>query len=109
MPVCRLEWTNVHVGGELAKSLVQVIHLRQNTSDCYDYEYVCRRVCELILALKSHFESNTECLDGHDGDGSSGGTDGQVDERILAAVFWCDFVDHEDGEDGDKGAVHEKS
>lgn len=60
---------------------------------------------KLVIAGKRHLERESERLDEHDRNGAGGGADGEVDERILLAVSWRNLVDHEDGEDGDKGAV----
>jgi hypothetical protein len=109
VPLQIAKWTDVHVCGKLAKSLIQVVHLREDTNDGDNDEHVCRGVRELVLALERHFQSNAKGFDGHDGDGSSRGADGQVNERVLSAVLGCDLVDHEDGKDGHKSAVHEKA
>jgi hypothetical protein len=100
---------NVHVGGELAESLVEVVHLGQNAADDHDDEDIGRRVRELVLSSECHLERDSEGLDEHDGHGAGGGADGEVDEGVLAPVLGRDLVDHEDGEDGDKCAVEEEA
>ena len=62
-------------------------------------------MCELVVTRECHLERQTERLDEHDRDGAGRGTDGEVDERVLATILGCDLVDHEDGEDGDEQAV----
>jgi hypothetical protein len=69
----------VHVGRELAESFIEVVHLRQNAGNRYDYEDVGGRVCELVVPSKSHLERNTERFDRHDGYGAGRRADGEVD------------------------------
>jgi len=64
---------------------------------------------KLILPRKGHLQRNSERFDGHDGDRTGGGADGEVNERVLLAVLWRDLVNHEDGEDGYKNAVYEEA
>ena len=64
---------------------------------------------ELVVACESHLEGNAKGLDEHDGDGAGCGADGQVDERVLAAMLGGDLIDHEDGEDGDKETVDKEA
>ena len=100
---------DVHVGGELAESLVEVVHLGQNAADDHDDEDVGRRVRKLVLSSERHLERDSKGLDEHDGHGSGGGADGEVDKRVLAPVLGGDLVDHEDGEDGNECAVEEEA
>lgn len=64
---------------------------------------------KLILALKREFQSNTKCLDRHDGYGTNSRADGEVYQGILLAIFWGDLVDHDDGEHGNDGDVGEET
>jgi hypothetical protein len=65
-------------------------------------------VGELIVSSKGEFDGDTECFDGHDGDGAHCAAYGQVDERVLFAVFGGYSVDHEYGKDsGDYAVEHE--
>lgn len=64
---------------------------------------------KLIFTSKRHLERQTESLDEHDGHGARRRADGDVNEWVLAAILWCDLVDHEDGKDGDEQAVEEES
>ena len=64
---------------------------------------------ELVLPLKCHLQRDAEGFDGHNRDGTGGRADGQVDQRVLAAVFGSNLVNHQDGEDGDKGTVEEEA
>jgi hypothetical protein len=93
----------------LAKGLVKVVHLCHDAAYDHDDEYVCRGVCELIVPCEGHFEGDTECLDGHNGDGSGCRADGQVYQRILAAMLGRNLVDHDGAESGDKCAIEEKT
>lgn len=93
----------------MAKRLVEVIHLCQDTAYNHNDKYVCRRVCELVVACEGHLQCNPESFDEHDGDGASGRADGEVNKRILAAVLGRDLVDHEGGKDGDEEAVDEEA
>ena len=80
----------------MAESLIEVIHLRQDTSDDQDNENVGRRVRELVVPRKRHLERNAECLDEHNRHGARRGADGEVYERVLASVLGRDLVDHGD-------------
>lgn len=100
---------DVHVGGELAKGLVEVVHLCENAADDHDDKDIGRGVCELVVAGKGHLQRNAKRLDKHDGNGAGCGADGQVDQRVLAAVLGCDLVDHEDREDGNEEAVNKEA
>jgi hypothetical protein len=64
---------------------------------------------KLVVTRKRHLECQAERLDEHDRDGAGRGADGEVDERVFAAVLGCDLVDHEDREDGDEEAVEEEA
>ena len=103
------EGGDTHVGAKLRQRFVEVVHLRENAAYDDNYEDVGRGVGELVVAGESHLKRNTEGLDEHDRYRAGGGADGEVDERVLAAVLGRDLVDHEDGEDGDKEAVHEEA
>lgn len=63
---------------------------------------------ELVVAGKGQLDGDAEALDGHDGHAADGAANGDVDERILAAMRGSDAVDHYDGEDGDGGAIEEE-
>jgi hypothetical protein len=63
---------------------------------------------ELVIASKCQLDGNAEALDRHDGHATDGAADGDVDERVLAAVRGSDMVDHYDSEDSDGGAVEEE-
>ena len=104
----RFRWA-VHVGRELAESLVEVVHLREDTAYGDDYKDVSRGVRKLVVPGKGHLERNAECLDGHDGDGAGCGADGQVNERVLLAMLGRNVVNHENGEGGDEDAVDEEA
>lgn len=104
-----LQTSYVHVRGELAESLVEVVHLRKNAAYDQDDEDVGRRVRELVVSGEGHLKCDTERLYEHDGDGAGCGADGEVDERVLAAILGRNLVDHDDGEDGDEGAVEEEA
>lgn len=99
----------IHVGRELAQSLVKVVHLRHNAAYDHDDEHVGRGMCELIVPVESHFQSNAKGLDGHDGDGSGSRADGQIYQRVFAAVLGGNLVNHDGAEGGDKGTVEEEA
>lgn len=100
---------NIHVCAELTESLVEIVHLRQNASDNHNNKHICRRMRELVVACESHLQGKAKRLDEHDRDRARRRADGEVDERVLAAVLGRNLVDHKEGEDGDKGAVEEKA
>ncbi len=83
--------------------------MRENAAYNHDDEDVCRRMRELVVSRKCHLERDTKGLDEHDGDRPSGGADGKVDQRVLAAVPGRDLVNHEDGENCNKEAVDEEA
>lgn len=64
---------------------------------------------KLVLSCESHLKCNAERFDSHDRDRSGGRADRQVDQRILLAVLWRDFVDHQDGEHGNEGAIEKEA
>jgi hypothetical protein len=99
----------LHVCRELAQRLVEVVHLRKDTSHNHDNKDICRRMRELVVTRKRHLEREAECLDEHDRDGAGCRANGEVDERVLAPILGCDLVDHEDGEDGDEEAIEEEA
>lgn len=66
-------------------------------------------MCELVVSRERHLQRNAKSLDEHDRDGAGGGADGEVDERVLAAMLGRNLVDHEDGKDGDEEAVDEEA
>ena len=84
---------------KFVQSFVEIVHLGQNADDTDNDEDICRRMRELIEAAESQLQRNAECLDSHDGDGSSGGADGEIVEGAGLAIFRGNSVDHEDGDD----------
>ena len=60
---------------------------------------------ELIVTLQGQAKSDPECLHGHDGDRSDGGTDGDKDQGILPAIFRCHLIDHDACVDGNEEAI----
>jgi hypothetical protein len=64
---------------------------------------------ELVVTRKGELQGDAEGLDRHDGDGSNGRADGEIDERILLAVLGRNFVDHNHGEDDNDGRVEEEA
>jgi len=64
---------------------------------------------ELVVASKGQFYSNAESFDGHDGDRSDCGANGDVDKRILLAIYWRDLIDHDGGEYCDYKAVKKEA
>jgi len=52
---------------------------------------------ELILAGNSEFERYSESLNRHDGNGPNCRADGEIDKRILLAVYRTYFVYHYSG------------
>lgn len=64
---------------------------------------------ELVVSAKSQLERNAERFHGHDRDGANGGTDRDVDQRVLLAVDGGDTVDHYGREDRDSQTVQQKA
>lgn len=100
---------DVHVRGELAECLVEIVHLGQNTHNHNDRKSVCAGMCELVLARKCELQSNTESLDRHDRERANRRTDRKVDQRVLASILGRDLINHEDGEAHDQYAVEHET
>ena len=81
----------IHVRVELAEGFVEVVHLSQNAAYNHNDKNVGRRMAELVVACKCHFQGCSKCLDCHDGHGAGGRADGEINERVFAAVFWGDL------------------
>lgn len=64
---------------------------------------------ELVASTKCKLQGNAKSLDSHDGYRANGRADGDVNERVLAAIFWRNPVNHEDGEYADNDAVDQKA
>lgn len=56
----------LHVCGELAQSLVEVVHLCQDAKAGNNRKYVGRGMRELIVAIKGELQCDSKCLDRHD-------------------------------------------
>lgn len=93
----------------MTQGLVKVVHLRHNTAYNHNDEHVSRGVRELVVPSEGHLQGNAKGFDGHDGDGSGGRADGEVYQRVLAAVLRGDFVYHYGAESGDEDTVEEKA
>lgn len=93
---------------KLAERLVEVVHLGQYAHRHHNHEHVRARMCELVIASKCQLDGNAEALDRHDGHAADGTADGYVNERVRAAVYGSDAVDHYDGKNGDGCAVEEE-
>jgi hypothetical protein len=100
---------SLHVSRELAQGLVEVVHLCEDAAYYHDNEDIGRRMRELVVTCERHLERQTKGLDEHDGHGAGCRADGEVDERILTTILGRNFVDHEDGKDGDEEAVEEET
>lgn len=93
------------IRGEAGKRLVEVVHLRHNADNRQEHEDVGRRMRELIVTPECQLQGDSEGLDRHDGHGANGRADGEIDERILLAVFGRNLVYHHDGEDSHGNSV----
>jgi hypothetical protein len=99
----------LHVGGEVGKSFVEVIHLGQNADGCQDHENIGRGMAELVVASKGELERNTKSFDRHDRNGSNSRADGKVNESVLLAISGGNSVNHKDGETNDGEGVEKKA
>ena len=54
---------SLHVCGELAKGLVEVVHLGQNTDASDDHKDVGRWMRELVVAAEGQLQGNAKGLD----------------------------------------------
>ena len=66
-------------------------------------------MCELVVPTKRELDGHAEAFNCHYGNRAYEGADGNVNNRILATVSWCDNVDHNQGKHQDGEAVHEKT
>lgn len=57
---------------------------------------------ELVVARECELKGDSEALDGADGDASDCAADAEINERVLAAVFGSNPVDHHYCKDSDK-------
>lgn len=103
-----VEWID-NIRRKLAERLIKVVHLRQNADHHNNHEHISARMRELVITTKRQLNSNAEGLDCHDRHATDGAANRQVDHRVLLAIFWCDFVDHNCGEDGDYQAVEHET
>lgn len=101
-------WKSLHVRGELAESLVEVVHLRQDAHRRDDDEHVGRRVGELVVSGKGELQGNAQGLDGHDRDGAGQGADAQIDQRVLLSIHGRNLVDGNDRVNGHGQGVEQK-
>lgn len=95
--------------GCTGSNLVEVVHLDCDTPDDRECKNPGSRPPQLVVTRKGQLERDAESLDGHDGDGTDEGTDGNVHQGILVAMYWRDAVDHVEGETEDKEAVQHES
>lgn len=84
-----------HIRTELTQSLVKVVHLGHDRSNCDNQEDIGTWVGELVASAECKLEGDTQALDGADRDGSDGTADAEVDHRVLLAVLGRDPVDHD--------------
>lgn len=93
----------------MTQRLVKVVHLGED-ADCRDKDKdVGAGVGELVVASQGQLDGNTDALDGHDGDGSDGAADGNVDQRVLASITRAHAVDHDCREDDDQQHIEEEA
>jgi len=64
---------------------------------------------ELVVAAECQLDSNSESLDGADGDAADCAADTQVDQWILLAVLRSDPVNHECREGYNEDSVEQKA
>lgn len=100
---------SVHIGVELTQGLVEVVHLRQDADNRDENKDVGAGMSELVVASKSQLDGNANTLDGHDGDGSDGAADGNIDERVLASITRAYAIDHDGREDNDQQHIEEEA
>ena len=96
---------DVHLRRESCQRFVEVVHLNKNADGRQDHENVSGGVSELVMPGKSELHRNAEGLDGHDGDGSNGRADREVDQRVFLAVNGRNLVDHDAGVHNNHEAV----
>jgi hypothetical protein len=64
---------------------------------------------ELVASAKGQLDSNSKCLDRHDGDRANGRADGEVDEGILLSIFWSYPVYHDEREHENRQAEYQEA
>ena len=100
---------SLHVRGEMAQRLVEVVHLRQDAHGGDDHEDVCRGVRELIVPVERQLQGDAESLDRHDGDGADEGADAQEDQGVLLPVDGRDLVDGDERVRGDDSQIEQEA
>lgn len=86
---------DLHGLRECIKGFVEVVHLCEDTDEHDDDEDVCGGVSELVVAVRSQLQGNTEGFRGHDRHRSSGCTDRKVVQGVLSPISWANAVDHD--------------
>lgn len=98
-------WRCLQLCRELAQSLVEIVHLRQDADDCYYDKDVGRRMSELVIPPQAQLKGNSKCLDRHDRDRSDCRTYGYIDEGILLSIYRRNLVYHKRRKYDDRNAV----
>jgi hypothetical protein len=58
----------IHIGRESVQSLIEIVHLHDDTQCDDQPEDVGADMGELVVSLESEFHGNTKAFDGHDAD-----------------------------------------
>ena len=86
---------DVHRAGEQAQGLVEVVQLREDAHRRNDDEDVRAGVDKLVLPGEGDLYRNSEGLAAQHCEGTDCAADGDVDERVLFAIFRRDLVYHD--------------
>lgn len=82
--------------------------MRKDATTGHNHEDISRCVRELVVSGKSKLKRDAEGLDGHDGDGSDCGADRHIDQRVAFTMNRRNFIDHDNGENGDDERIYQK-
>ena len=63
---------------------------------------------ELVSPGKGELQSNSKCLDSHDGYRANKRADGEIDQWVSLAVDRSNLIDHDDGENADSASVDQE-
>lgn len=92
----------------MSKSLVEIVHLCQNTNNDRDDENVSRWMGKLVVATESEFQCNTKSFDCTDRNRANCRTNRNVNHRVFGTKLRCNLDDHENGKCTNHEQVRQK-
>lgn len=97
---------HLHIGGKGIKSLIEIVHLNEDTQSNDEPEDIGAGMGKLIVALECELYGHAEALDCHNAHRPHKRTNRYINHRIRAPMFWRDCVDHDQCEHKDRQTVH---